>query len=63
MVLCHLCFTALSQNHRMIKLEWPYKAIDANPLLNAGIQIEGYLSGGCLKFLLNASSVGALTTS
>ena len=35
-----------------MKLEGAYEAIESNPLLSAGIQIKGYLLGGCLNFSL-----------
>ena len=38
-------------------LEGTYKAIESNPLLNAGVQIKD-LTGGCPVFL-NTSSIGA----
>ena len=42
-----------------MKLQGAYKAIKSNPLLDVGIQSARWMS----KFLLNASSGGALTTS
>ena len=39
-----------TENHRIMKLEGVYKATGSNPLLSAGIQIKGYLPGGCLNF-------------
>ena len=36
--------------HRIIDLEGAYKAIESNPLLNAGIKIKGHLPCGCLNF-------------
>ena len=39
-----------SWNHRIIELEGAYKAIKSNPLLIAGIQIKGDLTGGCPVF-------------
>ena len=40
----------LSQNHRIIGVARAYKAIESNPLLNAGIEIKAYLTGGSLIF-------------
>ena len=35
------------ENHRIVELEEAYKAIESNPLRNAGIHLKASLTDGC----------------
>ena len=51
-----------SEHHSILWKE-PMRPSSPTPMFNAGIQTKANLTDGCLIFLLNASSVGALITS